>query len=122
MRELLNLLAEFDKLGVGFRSLGDLWCDTTTAHGRLMLTVLGGLAEFERELIKQRTGEGRARALAAGVRFGRKPKLSDFQRKEAVAPPRQRRDAGADRSVVRGQREYDQPAMRGGGNMWVLRL
>jgi DNA invertase Pin-like site-specific DNA recombinase len=84
VRELLNLLAEFDKLGVGFRSLGDPWCDTTTAHGRLMLTVLGGLAEFKRELIRQRTGEGRARALAAGVRFGRKPKLSDFQRKEAV--------------------------------------
>ena len=43
VRELLNLLAEFDKLGVGFRSLADPWCDTTTAHGRLMLTVLGGL-------------------------------------------------------------------------------
>jgi DNA invertase Pin-like site-specific DNA recombinase len=85
VRELLNLLAEFDQKGVGFRSLADVWCDTTTAHGRLMLTVLGGLAEFERELIRQRTGEGRARALAAGVRFGRKPKLSDFQRKEAMA-------------------------------------
>jgi DNA invertase Pin-like site-specific DNA recombinase len=85
VRELLNLLAEFDKMGTGFRSLGDPWCDTTTTHGRLMLTVLGGLAEFERELIRQRTGEGRARALAAGVRFGRKPKLSDFQRKEAAA-------------------------------------
>ena len=84
VRELLNLLAEFDKIGVGFRSLADVWCDTTTAHGRLMLTVLGGLAEFERELIRQRTGEGRARALAAGVRFGRKPKLTDHQRKEAV--------------------------------------
>jgi DNA invertase Pin-like site-specific DNA recombinase len=85
VRELLNLLAEFDKLGVGFRSLGDPWCDTTTAYGRLMLTVLGGLAEFERELIRQRTGEGRARALANGVRFGRKPKLTDHQRKEAMA-------------------------------------
>lgn len=85
VRELLNLLAEFDKLGVGFRSLGDPWCDTTTAHGRLMLTVLGGLAEFERELIRQRTGEGRQRAMAAGIRFGRKPKLSDFQRKEAIS-------------------------------------
>jgi DNA invertase Pin-like site-specific DNA recombinase len=48
VRELLNLLAEFDKIGVGFRSLADVWCDTTTAHGRLMLTVLGGLAELER--------------------------------------------------------------------------
>ena len=85
VRELLNLLAEFDKIDVGFRSLADVWCDTTTAHGRLMLTVLGGLAEFERELIRQRTGEGRARALAAGVRFGRKPKLTDHQRKEAMS-------------------------------------
>ena len=72
-------------LGVGFRSLADVWCDTTTAHGRLMLTVLGGLAEFERELIRQRTGEGRARAMANGVRFGRKPKLTPHQRSEALA-------------------------------------
>ena len=84
VRECLNLLADLDKTGVGFKSLGDPWCDTTTAHGRLMLTVLGGLAEFERELIRQRTGEGRQRAMANGVRFGRKPKLSDFQRTEAV--------------------------------------
>jgi DNA invertase Pin-like site-specific DNA recombinase len=90
VRELLNLLADFDRLGVGFKSLGDPWCDTTTAHGRLMLTVLGGLAEFERSLIIARTSEGRQRAMANGVRFGRRPKLSDFQRKEAV----QRRGAG----------------------------
>jgi DNA invertase Pin-like site-specific DNA recombinase len=44
VRELLNLLADFDQKGVGFKSLGDPWCDTTTAHGRLMLTILGGLA------------------------------------------------------------------------------
>jgi DNA invertase Pin-like site-specific DNA recombinase len=49
-----------------------------------MLTVLGGLAEFERELIRQRTGEGRQRAMAAGIRFGRKPKLTEYQRQEAV--------------------------------------
>jgi DNA invertase Pin-like site-specific DNA recombinase len=49
-----------------------------------MLTVLGGLAEFERELIKARTGEGRTRARARGVRFGRKPKLSEYQVKEAL--------------------------------------
>src|SRR5215813_10810807 len=47
------------------------WADTTTAHGRLMLTVLGGLAEFERELIRARTGEGRKRAKDRGVKFGR---------------------------------------------------
>jgi DNA invertase Pin-like site-specific DNA recombinase len=53
--------------GVGFRSLKGAWCDTTTPHGRLMLTVLGGLAEFERELIGARTGEGRKRAKERGV-------------------------------------------------------
>jgi DNA invertase Pin-like site-specific DNA recombinase len=46
------------KAKAGFRSLKDTWADTTTPHGRLMLTVLGGLAEFERELIRDRTGEG----------------------------------------------------------------
>ena len=50
------------KAGAGFRSLADAWADTTTPHGRLMLTVLGGLAEFERELIRSRTDEGRKRA------------------------------------------------------------
>jgi DNA invertase Pin-like site-specific DNA recombinase len=74
----------------GFKSLGDTWADTTTAHGRLMLTVLGGLAEFERELIRARTGEGRARAVARGVKMGRKPKLTPHQAKEAV----KRRDNG----------------------------
>ncbi|MGB6441503.1 MAG: recombinase family protein [Methyloceanibacter sp.] len=47
------------RLALGFRSLADAWADTTTPHGGLMLTVLGGLAEFERELIKARTDEGR---------------------------------------------------------------
>ena len=49
-RDLLNTLAAISEKKAGFRSLGDAWADTTTAHGRLMLTVLGGLAEFEREL------------------------------------------------------------------------
>src|SRR5271165_6938566 len=57
-RDLLNTLAAIADRKAGFRSLGDAWADTT-AHGRLMLTVLGGLAEFERELIRARTGEGR---------------------------------------------------------------
>src|SRR6202041_884305 len=61
-RDLLNTLATIADRKAGFRSLGDAWADTTSAHGRLMLTVLGGLAEFERELIRARTGEGRARA------------------------------------------------------------
>jgi DNA invertase Pin-like site-specific DNA recombinase len=63
-RDLLNVLDTVAKAGASFRSIGDAWCDTTTPHGRLMLTVLGGLAEFESELIRARTGEGRARAKA----------------------------------------------------------
>ena len=84
-RDLLNVLDAVAKAGAGFKSLADAWADTTTAHGRLMLTVLGGLAEFERELIRARTDEGRKRAQARGVRFGRKLKLTAHQRQEAMA-------------------------------------
>ena len=61
-RDLLNVIDAVTKRGAGFKSLKDTWADTTSPHGRLMLTVLGGLAEFERELIRARTGEGRKRA------------------------------------------------------------
>jgi DNA invertase Pin-like site-specific DNA recombinase len=81
---LVNILDTVAKVGAGFRSLADTWADTTTPHGRLMLTVLGGLAEFERELIRARTGEGRKRAQARGVKFGRPPKLNAHQRREAI--------------------------------------
>jgi DNA invertase Pin-like site-specific DNA recombinase len=84
-RDLLNVLHTLAERGVGFRSLVDTWADTTTAHGRLMLTVLGGLAEFERELIRARTGEGRKRAMDRGVKFGRPRKLTAHQRQEAIA-------------------------------------
>ncbi len=83
-RDLLNVLATISERGAGFRSLKDTWADTTTPHGRLMLTVLGGLAEFERELIRARTGDGRARAKARGVRFGRPVALTPDQRQEAL--------------------------------------
>jgi DNA invertase Pin-like site-specific DNA recombinase len=89
-RDLLNTLASITDKRAGFQSLGDTWADTTTSHGRLMLTVLGGLAEFEKDLIRARTGEGRARAKARGVKMGRKPKLTPHQMKEAI----KRRDAG----------------------------
>ena len=89
-RDLLNTLAAIADRGAGFRSLGDPWADTTTPHGKLMITVLGGLAEFERHLILARTSEGRQRAKARGVRFGRKLKLTKHQREEALA----RREAG----------------------------
>jgi len=89
-RDLLNTLAAITGKKAGIRSLNDAWADTTTPHGRLMLTVLGGLAEFERELIRTRTSEGRKLAKARGIKMGRKPKLTAHQQREAL----QRRDAG----------------------------
>jgi DNA invertase Pin-like site-specific DNA recombinase len=89
-RDLLNTLHTVASKGAGFKSLADVWADTTTPHGRLMLTVLGGLAEFERELIRARTGEGRRRAKERGVHMGRSSKLLPYQRKEVL----RRREAG----------------------------
>jgi DNA invertase Pin-like site-specific DNA recombinase len=83
-RDLLNIVAAIAEREAGFRSLKDAWADTTTPHGRLMLTVLGGLAEFERELIRARTGEGRTRAKDRGVKFGRPTALTAHQRAEAL--------------------------------------
>jgi DNA invertase Pin-like site-specific DNA recombinase len=83
-RDLLNVLEPVKQAGAGFRSLKDTWADTTTPHGQLMLTILGGLAQFERTLIRARTGEGRERAKARGVQFGRPKKLSVHQRREAI--------------------------------------
>src|SRR5713226_29206 len=97
-RDLLNLLGTIAEKGAGFKSLRDAWADTTTAHGRLMLTVLGGLAEFERELILARTSEGRTRAVARGVKLGRGYALSPEQRRQALA----RLNAGeASREIAR---------------------
>jgi DNA invertase Pin-like site-specific DNA recombinase len=67
-RDLLNVLATISGKKAGFKSLGDTWADTTTSHGRLMLTVLGGLAEFERDLIRARTGEGSVKQRGSGTR------------------------------------------------------
>jgi DNA invertase Pin-like site-specific DNA recombinase len=83
-------LDSVSKAGAKFKSLADSWADTTTPHGELMVTILAGLATFERHLIKARTDEGRKRAQARGVRFGRPLKLSAFQIKEALA----RKEAG----------------------------
>jgi DNA invertase Pin-like site-specific DNA recombinase len=101
-RDLLNTLAAITTKGAGFRALGDAWADTTTSHGRLMLTVLGGLAEFERDLIRTRTGEGRERAKARGVKMGRPHKLTPHQQKEAI----KRRDRGGE-SLTEIGRSYN---------------
>jgi DNA invertase Pin-like site-specific DNA recombinase len=89
-RELLDLIERIGTVGASFKSLGDPLWDTTSSQGRLLSTLLAAIAEFERELIRERTGEGRKRAMAKGVRFGRKPKLTPHQRQEAIA----RRAAG----------------------------
>jgi DNA invertase Pin-like site-specific DNA recombinase len=89
-RELLDLMQRIGDAGASFRSLGDPLWDTSSSQGRLLSTLLAAIAEFERDLIRERTGEGRKRAMSNGVKFGRKPKLSDFQRQEAL----KRRAAG----------------------------
>jgi DNA invertase Pin-like site-specific DNA recombinase/predicted nucleotidyltransferase len=83
-RDLLNILDAIAGKGAGFRSLGDTWADSTAPYGRKMITVVKGLAEFEREMIRARTGEGRQRAKARGQHLGRPPTLTSHQRSEAV--------------------------------------
>ena len=83
-RELLELIERISKAGAAFRSLGDPLWDTSSSQGRLLSTLLAAIADFERDLIRERTGEGRKRAMAAGIKFGRPRKLSDYQRQEAI--------------------------------------
>jgi DNA invertase Pin-like site-specific DNA recombinase len=83
-RDLLNILDAISKAGAAFKSLADAWADTTTPHGKLLITMLGGIAEFERSLILARTSDGRNRAKARGVRFGRPSVLDAHQRAEAI--------------------------------------
>ena len=80
-RDLANILHDLAERSCGFTSLGESWCDTTSSVGRLMLTIMSGIAEFERELIRKRCDEGIARAKRLGTKFGRKAKLDDSQRR-----------------------------------------
>ena len=95
-RELLELIERIGKAGASFRSLGDPLWDTSSSQGRLLSTLLAAIADFERDLIRERTGDGRRRAMANGIKFGRKRKLSDYQRAEAV----KRREAGETLAAV----------------------
>ena len=101
-RDLLNTLAAIADRRAGFRSLGDTWADTTTSHGRLMVTFLGGIAEFERDLIRVRTSEARARAKANGKNLGRLFKLTPHQQQEVI----KRRDRG-DETLAEIGRSYN---------------
>ena len=89
-RDLLNTLAKVTGKDAGFRSLKDAWADTTTAHGRLMVTILGGLAEFESDLIRARTGEGPRTRQGEGGENGAEAEITDHQKREAI----KRRDHG----------------------------
>ena len=82
--DLHRILRRVQEAEAEFNSLAESWIDTTTPHGRLILTVLGGIAEFERELFLLRTNEGRTKAKADGIVFGRKPKLTAHQRHEVL--------------------------------------
>jgi DNA invertase Pin-like site-specific DNA recombinase len=84
-----------------FRSLAEPWADTGTSTGRLMLAVLGGLADVERDLIRTRTAEGRSRAQKRGQHMGRRPRLTDAQKAEA----HRRRAQGA--TLAELARSYD---------------
>ena len=79
-RDLHNILHEVQEQACGFVSLGDAWCDTTSEVGRLMLTIMGRIAEFERGLIRKRCEEGIERAKANGKQFGRPTALDHGQR------------------------------------------
>lgn len=74
--ELLRILESLSENGIAIKSLGETWVDTTTSAGKAMITVFSGFAEFERDLIRQRTSDGRKAARSRGVKFGRPRKLS----------------------------------------------
>jgi DNA invertase Pin-like site-specific DNA recombinase len=82
--DLLAILNAVTAKKAQFLSLAEPWANTNTPIGKLMLTVLGGIAEFERSLIALRTADGRERAKNAGVRFGPKPKLTHHQIQEVI--------------------------------------
>ena len=100
-RDLLDIVHTIETRGAKLKALTDAWADTTTPTGKLILTVLGGLAEFERSLIAERTAEGRERARRAGRRLGRPPKLSPYQR-EAVLKMRRNGQDNAEIARILG--------------------
>ena len=99
--DLFAIVKKIADAGACFRSLVEPWADTGTSTGRLMLAVLGGLADVERDLIRTRTAEGRSRATARGQHMGRPPALTPQQQVEA----RQRRAEGA--TLKELARSYD---------------
>ena len=83
-RDLLEIMEAIGEAGASFRALSEPWADTTTPAGKMIMTVFASIAEFERDLIRERTGAGRIAAQAPGVRFGRPLKLNDEHRSLAL--------------------------------------
>ena len=78
-RDLLTTMEMFRDTGVRFLSLSEPWADTTTHAGKMIMTVFAGIAEFERDLVRERTTAGWEAAMKRGVRFGRSGKLNPEQ-------------------------------------------
>ncbi len=83
-RDLANIMHELTERDCGFVSLRESWCDTTNKFGRLLMTIMGGLNQFERELIRERCEEGIQRAKAKGTKFGRRNALDPSQRRKVA--------------------------------------
>lgn len=107
-RDLHNILHDLEGLSVGFQSLGESWCDTTTDIGKLLFTLMSGVAEFERNLIRKRCDEGIERARKQGKQFGR-PQALDAGQKRVIAD---RYAAG--KTIVELAEEYE----CGVGTIW----
>ena len=120
--DLFAIVKRIVDAGAQFRSLAEPWADTATSTGRLMIAVLGGLADVERDLIRTRTAEGRSRAKACGQHMGRPPALTPQQQAEA----RKRRDEGAtlkgSRPKLQRGRRNDFPLIEEGSRMTAVTL
>jgi DNA invertase Pin-like site-specific DNA recombinase len=111
-RELLELIERISKAGASFRSLGDPLWDTSSSQGRLLSTLLAAIADFERDLIRERTGDGRKRAMANGIKFGPQEQAVGLPTCRSRQAPRYRRDAGRDRQELRRRDQHDLAAVR----------
>src|ERR1700746_2745699 len=98
--DLFGIIKRIVDANAEFRSLAEPWADTGTRAGRLMLAVLGNLADVERDLIRTRTAEGRSRAKAQGKHMGRPPSLNTGTKERGHQAARARRDARRTRAQL----------------------
>jgi DNA invertase Pin-like site-specific DNA recombinase len=112
-RDLLkNILGQLEEGSCGFVSLGEAWCDTTSDVGKLVITIMSGIAEFERKLILSRTEAGIAKAKEQGKKFGR-PSALDVGQKRKIAELRGRRDHAGPGRRIRGRCRQHTPGAAG---------